>query len=70
MTTDADPGRPERRQSDTQPPAGTVLEARIVRYDHQPDELTIFPREVPRGQRLTTWVSAEEGSFVDLDDWL
>ncbi|MCU4926142.1 hypothetical protein OB905_09130 [Halobacteria archaeon AArc-dxtr1] len=41
--------------------------ARIERNETQPDVCTIFDTSVPR--RLTTsWISAEEGSYVALDD--
>lgn len=69
MTTDSDPGSTDRPRPDERPRAGTVVEARLVRYDHAPDELTLYPRDVTRGRKPTTWVSAEEGSFVDLQEF-
>jgi len=45
-----------------------VLRARIVRYDTAPDELTLYPADVTDGRRATTWISAQEGSFVALED--
>ncbi len=56
------------------PPADTHrpdsgLEARLVTYADAPDELTVFPREVPEGARATTWITAQAGSFVALEDW-
>ena len=31
-----------------------------------PDELTIFPADAPDADRIVTWVTAREGSYVDL----
>jgi hypothetical protein len=49
--------------------ADFVLHARVEQYDDAPDECTIFPRvassEFPR---TTTWLTAQEGSYVSLDD--
>lgn len=42
------------------------LRATIVEYEDAPDECTIFPRDVSDVERMTTWISAEEGSYVDL----
>lgn len=41
----------------------------LERKDREPDELTIFPSDISREERVTTWVSAEEGSFVELGEW-
>lgn len=43
-----------------------VLVAKIVVSATDPAECTIFPRDVAEGDRLTTWLSAREGSFVAL----
>ena len=42
------------------------LRATVVEYEDAPDECTIFPRGVSGVERMTTWISAEEGSYVDL----
>lgn len=42
------------------------LRATVVEYDDAPDECTIFPGNVSEWERLTTWITAQEGSFVDL----
>ena len=42
------------------------LRATIVEYEDAPDECTIFPRDASGVERMTTWISAEEGSYVDL----
>ena len=43
-----------------------ALESIIERYDDQPDECTIFRSDLPESRRLCTWISAKEGSYVDL----
>lgn len=46
-----------------------ALESIVERYDDQPDECTIFRSDVPEPRRLSTWISAKEGSYVDLCLW-
>lgn len=43
------------------------LRATVVEYDDAPNECTIYPDGVSRMERVTTWVSAREGSYVDLE---
>lgn len=47
--------------------AGDELDHRIVDY---PDgsACTIFPRGATEADLVTTWITAEEGSFLALDD--
>lgn len=42
------------------------LRATVVEYDDAPDECTIYPQDVSHWDRMTTWITAEEGSYVDL----
>lgn len=64
VSTRADqPTAPKPRPADR---ASDTVIARFVRYDDQPDELTLTPRACPPDARLTTWISAQDGSFVDL----
>ncbi|WP_157572919.1 DUF7511 domain-containing protein [Halogranum rubrum] len=42
-------------------------DAEIARYDDAPDECTISPTATEGEERLTTWLSAQDGSYVDLD---
>lgn len=42
------------------------LRATIVEYEDAPNECTIYPNGVSEMERMTTWISAEEGSYVDL----
>ncbi|WP_336024356.1 DUF7511 domain-containing protein [Halobellus salinisoli] len=44
-----------------------VLVARVETYEGDADECTIYPVETEPEARQTTWISAEEGSFVSLD---
>lgn len=43
-----------------------VLVAETVVSATGPAECTIFPRDVPDGARMTTWITAKERSFVHL----
>lgn len=69
MTSDSDPGRTDDPRPDERPAAGMVIEARLVRYDYGPDVLTLYPRDTSRGTKATAWISAEEGSFLDLQEY-
>ena len=42
------------------------LRATIVEYEEAPNECTIYPKGVSGMERMTTWISAKEGSYVDL----
>ena len=48
--------------------AEDVLVAEVVVSRTGSAECTIYPRELPEAARLTTWITAEEGSFVPLDE--
>jgi hypothetical protein len=45
-----------------------VLLARVEEYDRDPDECTIYPANATATELPTTWITAEEGSFVSLDE--
>lgn len=51
---------------DDAPATRDVYATVVVRSDDAPDECTIFPLFVPEAERVTTWLSAEAGSFVSL----
>lgn len=44
----------------------TRYDAEVARYSDAPDECTISPAAVDGDALLTTWLSAQEGSYVDL----
>ena len=44
---------------------GQVLHAVTVERDGEPDECTLYPRGSSRLERMSTWITAAEGSFVD-----
>ncbi|WP_254531016.1 DUF7511 domain-containing protein [Natrinema gelatinilyticum] len=44
------------------------LESVVVRYENRPDRCTIVPRECPETDRVTTWLTADVRTFVDLED--
>ncbi|QCC48828.1 DUF7511 domain-containing protein [Halobellus limi] len=45
-----------------------VLLARVEEYDDGPDECTIYPANATAAELPTTWLSAEEGAFVSLEE--
>lgn len=47
-------------------PAGLV--SVVETHDDAPDECTIHPVDVPDHELMTTWMTAQDGSFVSLDD--
>ncbi|MFB6071283.1 MAG: hypothetical protein ABEJ76_09685 [Halanaeroarchaeum sp.] len=48
--------------------SGEDLDHRIETYQDGAT-CTIFPRDAGEDELVTTWITAEEGSFVGLDDW-
>ena len=42
------------------------LRSTVVEYDDAPNECTIYPEDVPEWDRMTTWITATEGSYVEL----
>lgn len=49
--------------------ATAKLRATVVEYDDAPDECTMYPEDASEWERMTTWITAREGSFVDLEAW-
>ncbi|WP_254764885.1 DUF7511 domain-containing protein [Natrinema marinum] len=45
-----------------------ALESVVVQYENRPDRCTVVPRECSEAERVTTWLSADVGAFVDLED--
>jgi hypothetical protein len=43
------------------------LRAEIVEYDDAPNECTIFPTDAQEWELMTRWITAAEGSYVDLE---
>lgn len=48
------------------PANGTEYSAIVERYDSRPNQCTIFRSDLSDIERTTTWISANEGSFVCL----
>ena len=46
------------------------LRATVVEYEDAPNECTIYPSGVSGMERMTTWISAKEGAYVDLESFL
>ncbi|MFB6301417.1 MAG: hypothetical protein ABEH78_00935 [Haloferacaceae archaeon] len=57
----------DRRPPTAAPAADVGLRATVVRYDASPDRRTVYPAGVADHERLTRWLSADDGAFVDLD---
>lgn len=49
-------------------PERPELDAQMTATDDGTIECTIYPTEAPDGRRTTTWITAEEGSYVALDE--
>jgi hypothetical protein len=47
-------------------PDAWTYRAVVETYDDEPDQCTIFPREVAGLDRMTTWITAREDSFIAL----
>ncbi len=45
---------------------GQPLQAIVEKYEERPDQCTIFPSQTDGVERMSTWITATEGSFVDL----
>lgn len=46
--------------------SGQQLQAIVEKYEDRPDQCTIFPSASDGVERMSTWVTAREGSFVDI----
>lgn len=44
------------------------LQHRIEERTQQPNVCTVYPVDIDEDKLMATWISAKEGSFVDLDD--
>ncbi len=51
---------------DRNEPDDPSTQSTVVEYDDAPNECTIFLSGVSRTERMTTWITAKEGSYVDL----
>jgi len=45
-----------------------MLAAEIIVSQNNPAECTVFPPDATDFERLTTWITAKEGSFISLED--
>lgn len=45
----------------------TALDHVTVENDDAPNECAIFPREASEEELMTNWITAHDGSFVDLE---
>lgn len=49
-------------------PAAWTFRAVVEEYDDRADQCTIYPRETAGIDRMSTWITAREGSYVRLDE--
>ena len=59
---------PEMPEAHIAPATDMEYTAIVAPYDDAPDECTIFPEGLTEDEVLTTWISAQEGSYVSLDE--
>jgi hypothetical protein len=45
-----------------------MLAAEIVTGNDRPAECTVYPRDATETERMTRWITAEEGSFIALEE--
>ncbi|WP_136716592.1 DUF7511 domain-containing protein [Halorientalis salina] len=63
-------GAHDRRQEPDEHGAGDHrLESVLVPHADGPDELTLYPADASDERIVTTWMTAQEGAYVSLDDW-
>lgn len=43
------------------------LDSVVVNYDDRPDRRTIYPDEASGVERMSTWLTADDAGFVNLD---
>ncbi|KAB1194811.1 hypothetical protein GJR96_06970 [Haloferax sp. MBLA0076] len=58
----------ERQGRNVSPADDLEYTAIVAPYDDAPDECTIFPAGLSEDELVTTWISAQEGSYVSLDE--
>ncbi|AKU07990.1 DUF7511 domain-containing protein [Haloferax gibbonsii] len=63
--TDATTTRPDAPRRSA-PADDEEFVAIVASYEDAPDECTIFPAGLAEDELLTTWLSAQEGSYVAL----
>lgn len=71
MVVDAGDDVPGPRESASNegrsPSDATVLRSVLVRYESDSDRRTLYPADADEYERLTRWISADDGAFVALD---
>ena len=46
-----------------------LIQSTVVTYDDRPDECTLHPLYPGDEERTTAWITALEGSYIDLTAW-
>lgn len=64
-TASTTPPRPDSAPEET--PGPEHLVAVVEERDHGPDECTIYPADATDEELVTNWITAEAGSYVELD---
>jgi hypothetical protein len=60
----ADRGADGRGRSDRPP---EVLDSKLVSYSDRPDRRTVYPRGLSRVALMSTWMTANDSAFVDVE---
>ncbi|SEP21566.1 hypothetical protein SAMN04487948_12223 [Halogranum amylolyticum] len=63
------PANGRRRPApDSFPHPAAEYRAEITEYDDSPDECTVYPADAEEWELMTRWITAREGSYVDLEE--
>jgi hypothetical protein len=61
-----------RSPRDDRDPAGDESELRfkavVEEYEDRPDQCTIYPAREGQFERMTTWITARDGSYFSLEN--
>ena len=56
---------------DAQPSAdhpSAALRSVVINYEDRPDRRTVYPEGLTSVERMSTWLTADDDAFVDLED--
>ncbi|GAB3672533.1 DUF7511 domain-containing protein [Halopiger thermotolerans] len=47
-----------------------ALECVVIENEDAPDECAVYPRDAGKDELMTTWITAHDDAFVDLESML
>ncbi|WP_435174916.1 DUF7511 domain-containing protein [Halorussus sp. AFM4] len=66
--TRTDPDAPDGRQHEPRLDRPDVeLSSVVVDYEDRPDRRTVYPEGLSSVERMSTWLTADDDAFVDLE---